>query len=128
MAWIGHGLLAPGSLSEQFVGMTVSYRITAKPITKLMSSTSTILSESAKDIVRKNFTLNLTRRITLPVTYCLPYLSTLRSTLIGRVQLVKTPNFKQEKKQREMAQKKKNEQKQQEKAQRKGVAPDPQRP
>lgn len=45
-----------------------------------------------------------------------------------RVQLVKAPNFKQEKKQREMAQKKKNEQKQQEKAARKGVNPDPQRP
>jgi sRNA-binding protein len=43
-----------------------------------------------------------------------------------RVQLVKTPNFKQEKKQREMAQKKKNEQKQQQKAARKGGTPDPQ--
>ncbi len=47
-------------------------------------------------------------------------------TPVWRVQLVKTPNFKQEKKQREMAQKKKNEQKQQQKAARKGGTPDPQ--
>jgi hypothetical protein len=42
--------------------------------------------------------------------------------------LVKTPNFKQEKKQREMAQKKKHEQKQQEKAARKIGPTDPQQP
>ena len=52
----------------------------------------------------------------------------LAPTTIWRVQLAKTPNFKQEKKQREMAQKKKNEQKQQEKASRKGETPEPPRP
>lgn len=43
-----------------------------------------------------------------------------------RVQLTKTPNFKQEKKQREMAQKKKNQLNEQRKAARKNTPPEPQ--